>query len=73
MRFISRRLGHQPLVEITGHSIDHILKSRYFTTYTHDSKFNIIVENDCVVKLKMVDVPNSNTDTGIMIGWIMKE
>lgn len=72
MRFISRCLGHQPSVEISGVSVEHILTSRYFTTYTYDGKFKVIVTEDDVVKITVADA-NTGGFNSMVIGWIKRE
>lgn len=67
MVFKARSVANQPEVIIKGDSVDHLLSSRYFTTYTYDGKFSVVVEG-YTVRLKTKD----DNIIGV-IGWIHEE
>lgn len=71
--FRSRVVGDQPQVIIKGNSIRHVMRSRYFTIYTHDKKFDLLLSGEVgrtTVKIVHHDRP---TDQGMVIGWITYE
>jgi len=69
MKFTSRVIGNQPSLTIEGHSVEHILSSRYFSIYTYDKKFDVEADDGVVKIIKKGD----SFEDGMVIGWIKDE
>jgi hypothetical protein len=69
MKFIARPVNNQPELIIEGRDIDHILESRFFNTYTHDGKYDVVYDDERSI-LKIVK-KGDKKEHGMYIGRIV--
>ena len=78
MKFRQREIGNTSVAIIEGRDWEHIKSNRFFTTYTYDKKFNVVLgdEEDRTWKDKLpvfIIAVGETTDMRMVIGWVYDE
>tara|TARA_R110000850_G_scaffold40159_2_gene103642 strand:+ start:3312 stop:3554 length:243 start_codon:yes stop_codon:yes gene_type:complete len=79
IKFVSRTQFNQPDVFIEADDVNHLLKSRYFHSYTSNGRCEIIYDEDAIdglhnVKVRAITLSkDAYPAVAVVIGWISHE